>query len=215
MPQKSFKLAELENRIRVDYSIDPRNEHDNAIEALNKLILFGINPKTKLNHLLSEMAKVIHRFFEFKCMAIAMRDPADGLYKYIFTMGYSPSVSAAYRDITYTAMDVFDDESYPCIKISKITRLYMAEDKPYREGEEKCYGRPALLKEWRRQNPDDFLEADYMNFFMYGSMGEPIGWIECSDTRTGKLPKRETVRWIETISAIVSAIIVERGLDKK
>lgn len=215
MPRKSPRLAELENRIRDDYSIDPRDEHDNAIEALGNLVLFCMNPRTRLNGILSEIAKIIHRFFEFKCMAIAMKDPADGMYKYIFTMGYSPSVSAAYRDITYTAMDVFDDESYPSIKISRIARFYMAEDRPYREGEEKCYSRPSLLKECKRQNPDDLLEADYMNFFMYGSMGEPIGWLECSDTRTGKLPKRETVRWIETISTIVSSIIVERGLDKK
>lgn len=215
MPRKSPELEELENRIKKDYAPDPRDEHDNAIEALNGLIILGMNPRTRLGSILSEMAKVIHRFFEFKCMAIAMRDPADGLYKYVFTMGYSPSVSAAYKDITYTAMDVFDDKTYPSIKISKIARFYMAEDKPYKEGEEKCYSRPSLLKEMKRQNPDDLLEADYMNFFMYGSMGEPIGWLECSDMRTGKLPKRETVRGIEMIATIVSSIIVERGLDKK
>ncbi|MEM2839870.1 MAG: hypothetical protein QXE18_07280 [Thermoplasmata archaeon] len=215
MPPKSPKIAALENRIRETYSLDAMDDRDNAIEAINNLIAFCMNPRTKLNGILSEMAKTIHRFFEFKCMAIAMKDPADGLYKYVFTMGYAPSVSAAYKEITYTAMDVFDDKSYPSIKISKYARFYMAEDKPYREGEEKCYSRPSLLDQWKRQNPDDLLEADYMNFFMYGSMGEVIGWLECSDTRTGKLPKRETVRWIETISAIVSSIIVERGLDKK
>jgi hypothetical protein len=215
MPAKSPKVAALENRIRETYSLDAKDEQENAIEAINNLIVFCMNPRTRLNAMLLETAKLIHRFFEFKCMAIAMKDPEDGLFKYVFTMGYSPSVSAAYKEIKYTAMDVFDDKSYPSIKISKIARFYMAEDKPYREGEEKCYNRPSLLTQLKRQNPDDLLEADYMNFFMYGSMGEPIGWLECSDTRSGKLPKRETVRWIEMISAIISSIIVERGLDKK
>jgi len=215
MPLKDLKIVGLEREIRERFSLDPSDLSDNAMEAINSLIQFGMSPKTRLVPLLNEMTRTIHRFFELQCMSVSMRDPKDGMYRYVLVTGFSPSVIEGYKQIVYSAMDIFDDTSYPSIKISKISRLYMAEDKPYREGEELSYNRPALLGHSDRKNLDDMLIDDYFNFFMYGGMNDVLGWLECAEPRNRKLPTKDTIRWIELIVTIVSMIIIERKMNEK
>jgi len=54
------------------------------------------------------------------------------------------------------------------------------------------------------------LEGDYIDVDIRDWRGESIGYIELGATRSGKLPPKCTIKWIELIATMTGVIILER-----
>ncbi|MDH4123894.1 MAG: hypothetical protein OEV21_07425, partial [Thermoplasmata archaeon] len=172
------------------------------------------SPKISLNQLLNEAVRMIHRVLEFQCVTIALKDYVDGLYRYNAFIGLTPSMENEYRKIEYSAKDLLDSNIFPYIKINRFSYFFMTEDNPYKTGEEMTTFRPGQFSEMRK-HPEDMLDPDYFDVFMFGNAGDIIGWIEAFNTRSGKLPKRETIRCLELIASALSAVIMAKGFERK
>lgn len=70
----------------------------------------------------------------------------------------------------------------------------------------------AILKK-KRGNMDEFIEVDYFDIYIYGRDSRFIGWIELANARDGKLPARQTLKWIELIASVLGSIIKRKNLE--
>jgi len=81
------------------------------------------------------------------------------------------------------------------------------------EWEKDLFGRTYQLGE-KRTSYDEFHEGDYIDFWIYGSNDDLIGWIELTRSGDGKLPSRTSVRWIELIADVLGSIITARWTEE-
>lgn len=201
---------EISKLIRERYSALKQEEKDPIVDGIGQFLKMAMSPKTPMTSILTEAAKLIHRNFEFQYISIAIKDPADEMFRYVVAFGLTPSAETAYKEIRYSHADLFDESVFPSTKISPYTHFYMSEDAPYKPGEEQSYGRPSQLGA-ARKNPDDMLEGDYIDVFMQGYLRDVIGYFELAGTRSEKLPTKTTIRWMELIASLLSAIAMHRG----
>ncbi|MEM2839425.1 MAG: hypothetical protein QXE18_04985 [Thermoplasmata archaeon] len=178
---------------------DPR-----IIECLIDLV--SKHQKNSVAAFLLDCAMLISKKFEFKEVCIGLKDRADGLYKYGVIVGALPASQEALKKITYTYEDMISDEKYPGFKIGRFSKYCMTESA---ETEQKTFNRPALVGK-PRQSLDDFIEGDYIDTFMYGGGDELIGWVEVASPKSGKIPDKEKLLWLELVVAIISRIVWER-----
>jgi hypothetical protein len=209
MPDVDREL-EISKLIRERYSAIKREEKDSIVDGIGQFLKMAMSPKTLMSSILTDAAKLIHRNFEFQYVSIAIKDPADEKFRYVVAIGLTPSAEAAYKEIRYSHADLFDESAFPSTKVSAYTHFYMSEDAPYKPGEEKSYSRPSQLGV-ARGSPDEMLEGDYIDVFMQGYVRDITGYIELAGTRSGKLPTKATIRWMELISSLLSAIEAHRG----
>lgn len=161
-----------------------------------------------LDKLLNEAADFIWRQFGIDNVAIGLRDPKDGLYRYKAMVGFRPDAIEAHKKIVYKKEEFFENGKYHGVTISKYTRMYLAEDNlPDDVLERGAYNRPGLLK-MRRTDSTDSLEGDYIDMGIYSKGDELVGWIEISGTRTLKLPDVTTIRWVEVIASIIGVAVM-------
>lgn len=110
----------------------------------------------------------------------------------------------------YKDEEMADPKKYPVgVYISKYSEYSMIETHPYREGEEESFNRPLKLKP-ERPSPDDFVEGDYIQIYFYGAKNDYLGWIELSGPKSGKIPPRSTIKWIELIAQIMGTFVYEK-----
>jgi len=207
------KRAELAKMVRERYSRIARNENDTVIEGLEQFLLFTMSPRATMRAILDEATRLIHRNFEFQYVGISMKDKADGLYRYVATTGLTKSADMSYREIGYSYSDLFDDSTFPSVKVSNCTHFYLSESAPFKPGEEKTYSRPNLLNASRNAE-DEMLEGDYIDVFMFGHLREVVGFIELGGTRSGKLPEKLAMRWIELIASMIAAMALRKESEK-
>lgn len=207
------RKLEVSRLIRERYSAAGRSDNEPILESAGQFLKIAMSPKTPTHAILTEIAKMIHHSFEFQYVSIAIKDPTDDKFRYVVAIGLTPSAEAAYKEIRYTIGDLFDESSFPSTKVSSYTHFYMSEDSPYKPGEEKSYSRPSQLS-IERPSPDDMIEGDYIDVFMQGYVRDIIGYIELAGTRSGKMPARTTIRWIELIASLISTIETCRGVTK-
>ena len=188
--------------MRLEYSRGIKDHTTKALEAICELAWKLERPNLKIGEFLEEAADLISKQFGIASVTIAVRDPVDKLYRYQVVNGIDQEAVEGFKKIVYTKEQVTDDSTYPGHEISSHTRVYLAEDHPYASGEEFSYRRPALIG-MKRRTLSDSLEADYVDFFIYGPGPEILGWIETSGTRFGKLPDATTTRWIELIACLI------------
>jgi len=160
-----------------------------------------------VDKLLNEAAEFIQRQFGIDNVAIGLKDPRDGLYKYRAMVGFRDDALEAHKKIAYRKEQFFEDNEFHGVSISKYSRIYMAEDNVLTEAERGAYNRPALLG-MKRKDSTDGLEGDYIDTGIYGRGDELLGWIEFSGTRSMKLPDIVTIRGVETIASIIAAAII-------
>lgn len=90
--------------------------------------------------------------------------------------------------------------------MTKHTRIFLAEDKPFLDHEVDAYTRPILLKATRK-SVDDCIEGDYFDTHIFDENEELIGWIEISGTKAGKFPDPMAFRWIELLALVFGIAI--------
>jgi hypothetical protein len=200
----------IPDKIKLDYSHGIRDPTQKALEGLQTLLSHFQGSRMDIDSFLKEAAEFICRQFGIDNVAIGLRDPKDGLYRYRAMAGFRGDALEAHNKIAYKREQFFEDDEFHGVNISKYSRIYLAESNILKEEERSTYNRPALLT-MKRKDPTDSLEGDYIDTGIYSSGNELVGWIEISGTRTMKLPDVTTIRWVEVIASIIAAAIICSG----
>lgn len=205
--QPTIDHRTIPDKIKFDYSHGIRDPTQKALEGLQSLLSHFQDSHMDIDKFLNEAAEFIWRQLGIDNIAIGLRDPKDGLYRYRAMVGFRDDAMEAHKRIAYKKEQFFEDGEFHGVKISKYSRIYLAEDNVLTEAERSAYNRPGLLT-IKRKDPTDSLEGDYVDTGIYGSGDELVGWIEISGTRTMKLPDVTTIRWVEAIASIIAAALI-------
>jgi hypothetical protein len=193
---------EIEALLKARYSASNSSEEQKILDGLQNFISH-IKIKRSSHNLLQEAARTIHRVFPFQEVAIGIRSPVDGLYRYDAYIGYMREAEEEFKKQAYDIKSFFDPGEFPSIRVSKMIDLTIAENEPQMEKEQACWNRPALLKV-PRKSPEEFTEGDYLDVFAYGEENELMAWIELSAPRDGKMPSGNTLKGLELFAAVLS-----------
>ncbi len=193
-------------KMRLDYSRGVKDQTTRGLEALCRLCWEFEKPNLDSETFMKEIVDTILKLFSIESVGIGVRDPTDNLYRYRVVGGLDKEIEDGYRKLRYTKEQLLAPRSYPSYEISKHTRLFLAEDHPYADGEEFTYRHPGLLGMTRRSVTDS-LEADYLDILFYDPMGDVLGFIEVSGTRMRKLPDATTIKWIELLAGVLGIVI--------
>jgi hypothetical protein len=208
--QPTIDHRTIPDKIKLDYSHGIKDPNQKALEGLQTLLSHFQGSQMDIDRLLKEAAEFIWRQFGIDNVAIGLRDPKDGLYRYRAMVGFRGDAWEAHKKIAYKREQFFEQGEYHGVEISKCSRIYLAENNVPTEEEKGTYNRPVLLA-MKRKEPTDSLEGDYIDTCIYGSGDELVGWIEISGTRTMKLPDVTTIRWVEVIASIIAAALICSG----
>jgi len=200
---------EVATKMRLDYSRGVRDHTTKVLESVCDLVWSLERPMQDIDALVKNAAEMISKHFGIASVAVALRDPVDGLYRYPVVVGVDDEVRKGFADIAYTKEQLRDEGIYKSDEVSRHTKLYLSEHHPYADGEEFSYNRPALIG-MKRRSTTDSLEADYLDVFMYDNNGDVLGYIELSGTRLRKLPDATTIKWIELIASILGLALRSR-----
>ena len=186
-----------------------KNNEERFATMFMDLLKSCTDTKKDLKSVLNEVMIALHRFLGFRQITIALRDNSTNLYRYGYFMGFTQTAIAEYKKIEYCYEDLFDIKNYPRIKISDSVHIFPSEFTAYKPGEEGTFNHPSKLGKPRNEL-EDLLEDDYFNVFMYDHDKKCIGWLEISGTPDGKLPTRESVRWLELIASMLGKTLGNR-----
>lgn len=201
----------IKRRMWLDYqraTSDPANER---IECIHGVLDKFVDPDLDINAILQETANTIATKLFINEVTIGLKDPDDGLYKYVVMHGLEDSEWEAHKTLSYTREQFDSQEVYKFKEISKHTRLYLAEDNPYGAGEDATYSKELMLKS-SRKSIEDAIEGDYLDTMIYGKNDELLGWIEYSGMNNGKFPDGQTIKCIELV---VSGIAIVLSLRRR
>ncbi|MDH3364759.1 MAG: GAF domain-containing protein [Thermoplasmata archaeon] len=212
MVQKGdIRQEEVERKLKLEYLYGERDRTRRLLDDLHTLIAHMNDPKLHTKALLQEAADVIHKDLWIREVTIGLRSPSDSKYRYVVMSGLRPEAWRAHEVIEYTHEEFNDPSLFNGRWISECTKVFLAEDEPFLEGEEETFNRPILLKA-RRRTPDDCIEGDYLDVNITAENGNLVGWIEISGTREGKFPDAISIRWLELIASLL-AIALQRDRE--
>jgi len=195
------------------YSPVPTTEDEKAIEAIEGLVSHAKAVNQPIQAFLHEVARIIYRVFEFKEIAIGIKEKDDS-YRYVAMMGFRDEAESARKRIAYTSADMADTKTWPGTRISKITVIHFYEDGGFKEGEQETYNRPSMMG-MTRSSPEIMMEGDYIEVSIQGPSNELVGWMELSNTRDGKFPSRSSIKWLELTSVIIATFLKSKELRKE
>ena len=207
MPNQDL-LREIETNIRRDY-VQYLDDNQKFLDRIQKFIILA-KEGAELKELLKEAILTIQWVSSFREATITLRSKDDGLFRYVEMAGFTHEAEMALKRVSYAYNDVFDMKSYPAVTISKYTRLFLAETKPYKEGEEGTYNRPSMRNNSRTSH-DELMEGDYFEINMFGIKGELLGWIELSGTKDSRMPSMQSLKWLEHLSIVLSSFIQQNN----
>jgi len=191
----------IKRRMLFDYQCSCSNP-SNAIDCIHELITELADPNLDMHRFLHDAANTICTKLCVKEVTIGLKDPKDGLFRYQVMAGLEESEWEAHKKLSYS-LDQFDNPAiYKYMKISKYTRLYLAEDNPYGEGEEETYSKPLMLLS-QRKSLEDTIEGDYLDIHIYGKGDELKGWLEISGMNNGKFPDIQTIKVVEMLASVI------------
>ena len=203
---EEFTHDDVARKMKMNYQHGTREASQRTLEIFLKLMETCRKRNLDTTELLNEAANQVHDQFRLRWVAMGLKSPRDNLFRYVSLVGFRDDAALARKKQTFTTEDFTGDAKYKGRVISDYSKMYFEEDKPYTDGSEMTFNRPALLKSKRRA-PDDALEADYLDVHIYGHERELVGWIETSGTILGKLPDTTTIKTIEVIASIIGTAI--------
>jgi hypothetical protein len=203
----------IPGKMKLEYEHSVIDANLKCLDGLQSLLASVRKPEKNIDELLQEAAGLISRQLGIENVAIGLRDPKDGLYRYRAMVGFREDALEAHKHIAYTKSQFYDDKQFVGSDISKFSRLYLNEDNVLTEEELKAFNRPGLLGA-KRTTDSDSLEGDYIDVRILGVNDALLGWIEISGTRTMKLPDSATLRWVETIGSVIAAALTVKGFSK-
>jgi len=197
----------IPSKMKMEYLHGIGDLSQRRLDGLQTLLAHLRKPKMNIDELLQEAANMISKQFAIDNVSIGLRDHKDGLYRYRAMVGFREDAIEAHKKIAYRKEQFYADSQFVGNDISKLSRLYLAEDNLITGDEEKAFNRPALLS-MKRRTASESLEGDYIDTKIHGFYDELLGWIEISGTRTMQLPDSTTIRWIETVASIIGAALI-------
>lgn len=199
----------IKKRMLFDYQCSCSNPC-NAIDCIHELIAELADPDLDMHRFLHDAANTICTKLCVNEVTIGLKDPKDGLFRYQVMAGLEESEWEAHKKLAYS-LDQFDNPAlYKYMKISKYTRLYLAEDNPYGEGEEETYSKPLMLLS-NRKSLEDTIEGDYLDIYIYGKGDELKGWLEISGMNNGKFPDIQTIKVVEMLASVIGIALAHPG----
>lgn len=193
-------------RLKFEYSHTLKDQTQKSLESIQHILEQFTKPVIDVKGLMQQIADNISKQFGIDNVAIGLKSPEDGKYRYVIHSGVREEAIQIRSKIAYTLDDFYKDGDFNGTFISKYSKIYLAEDNEYKDIERMAYNRPLLLG-LKRRSLNDSLEADYIDSFILGLNDELLGWIEISGTRTGKLPDAATVRWVEAAAALIGVAL--------
>jgi len=201
--------------LRAKYSPIPKDDTEKVIDGIASTMALANDRNQTLRSVLDGVARMIYRLFEFKEIAIGLKSEKDGLFRYEILLGFKRESELAHRRIAYDEKDMMDTTEYPGVKLGKYSEYCTSEALEYERDDMETFNRPIIVTQVRKSH-EEFLEGDYIDFYIYGYDKELIGWIEVGRTGDGKLPARSTVWYIELIASILAILIQkDRAKSKK
>ena len=143
--QPTIDHRTIPDKIKLDYSHGIRDPTLKTLEGVQILLSHFQGSHMDIDKLLSEAAEFISRQFGIDNVAIGLRDPKDALYRYRAMVGFRGDALEAHKKIAYKKEQFFEDDEFHSVKISKYSRIYLAENNVLTEEERGAYNRPALL----------------------------------------------------------------------
>ncbi len=206
--QRTGRLTteEIARGLHMEYAQWSKDSSQKIMEEIQELLTVARADKLEITSLLDKAANIIHQQFRLRWVAVGTRSARDGLYRYDSFVGLREDAVKARKHQSFKREDFNGTGSYIGRQISDMTMLYLEEDKPYTDGAEGTFNRPALMHSVRR-SPQDSLEADFIEVHMLGGKDNLLGWIEASGTIIGKLPDINSIRWIELIASIIGVAL--------
>lgn len=199
----------IKKRMRLAYQYacsNPANEHMDYVHAL---ITKLADPGIDMHAFLQEVADTINNKLGIKEVTIGLRSPLDGLFRYEVMSGLTDTEWDGHKALFYKHEDFYSQEVYKSMEISKYTRLLLAEDNPYANGEESTYEREVMLQS-KRKSLDDTIEGDYLDICIFGKGDDLLGWIEISGMTNGKFPDAETIKCLELLASVIGVALARR-----
>ena len=185
---------------------NPANERTDCVHAL---ITKLADPDIDMHMFLQEVADTINAKQAIKEITIGLRSPSDGLYRYEVMSGLSDSEWDAHKRLSYKHEDFYSEDVYKFMQISKYTRLLLAEDNPYANGEDDTYERDLMLQS-KRKSLDDTIEGDYLDISIFGKGDDLLGWIEISGMENARFPDTETIKCLELLASVIGVALARR-----
>jgi len=197
-------------KMKYDYMHAQMDRVHKGLEGIQNII--GLAERHDLDTLLflQQSVNIMAALFKLKAVTIGLRGH-DGKYRYEVMSGLRDEAWKFQRSVVYKEADFSDSPQYKGEMISKLTKIYLAEDKPFPEAEKEAYNRPLLLG-IKRRSPEDWIEGDYLDVHIRGSNGSLLGWIEVMGTNDGKIPDVTTVKFLETFSVAIAKRIDAKKL---
>ncbi len=207
-----FTHEEIVNKMKLDYSYAHGDMNHRALEGVTGLVAHAMVSPLDRHALLQEACNLIQKQFSIREVAVGLKDE-DGIFRFKELVGFRVEADRAMRQCAYKQEDFSDAKTYKGKMISRYTKVYLAEDSPYREDEKDTYSRPLLL-DTKRRSPTESLEGDYLDCYIFGPEDELLGWIETSGTRAGELPDIMTIKWIELIAQIIGQTLSSKAVRR-
>jgi len=209
-PRAKVDHNEIARKMKFDYAHGGMSKNERVLDGLLSLLSYFQRNQMDVHALLTEAANMICKQLGIANVGIGLKSASDGMFRYEVLVGFRSETEEAERKLAYTEKQFFEDTEYKGTVIGKISKMYLAEDLPYKDEEVTSYDHTGLLG-MRRFSPTDSLEGDYFNIWILGASGRLLGWIEISGLRTGKIPDIETIKQIEVIASIIGAALVHQG----
>jgi len=211
-PKSPMKIDhnEIIRKMKLDYSHGGADKNERVLDGILSLLSHFQTKQMDVRALITEAANMIYKQLGVANLSIGLRSASDGMFRYEVLVGFRPETEAAQRKLTYTEKQFTEDAEYKGSMISRISKVYLAEDLPYKVEEVESYDHRGLLG-MRRLSPTDSLESDYIDTWILGANGRLLGWIEFSGLRTGKIPEIQTIKQMEIIASILGAALAQQG----
>jgi hypothetical protein len=198
-------IHNIESLLKARYSDFSRDENEKILDGIQNFAVRA-QMNVALHRLLQDAARTIHSLFGFQEVAIGLRNPDDGKYRYDTVTGYKKESEDALRHCEYTYDQFVNQREFPSVRITKMLDMNLGDVSPATDKEKECWNRPIQLAV-KRSSPDEFIEADYLDVMMYASGSDLLGWIEVSAPRDGKMPSGHTLRGLELFSSVLSLAV--------
>ena len=206
--------AEVVRKVKYNYMFGYQDSSDRILDSLAKLVVDGLNPGKDFIQFLNEVTTMITTRFKIRNATIGIRDPEDGMLRYVAMSGLDDDEWEAHKALSYTDETFFDPVMYKCYTISELTKLFLIDDSPFNPDYEMSTFNPKLVSAQIRRDADEYKEGDYFDIYIRGQGDKFLGWIEISGTSQGKMPDANALRWIEMIAGVVGLLLTVRGLTQ-
>jgi len=203
---------DIPKKLKLDYERGVREQSGRTLAAVQALMQQIESPQPDVRKLMLDASNLISRQFGISNVAVGRKGP-DGLFRYDILVGFREDAVAERKRIAYRKEEFYDAGPYKGYWISRYTKLYLSEDHPYADFESAAYNRPILLKDSKRRSPNESLEGDYIDVYIFDANNELTGWIETSGTRIGQMPDATSIRWMELVGCIIGIALRRKSLS--